>query len=261
ALLAPYPPSYSGSEEMQPLNSAIGLGLDGGIRSVSQAAATVYDEPRVAKAPRSVTVGQGGGIPHVAISVGQPPDGASLLRSTGRDVQLRAGTQLVLIPNVSSERTVASDEKSASPIPATANTAISDPFPAITEPPPLSIAEERELCEPPDCSIALQTGQSDQESHRVQITMSLKGLGYSPAPADQEMFGFDYDARIAYLGPRQFLFTFNPHTLVQRSASEAVSSRRLRVIRGVLIDLEKKKVVRTVDWRVPDSGRYLWPIR
>jgi len=260
ALFAPYPPSYSGSEEMQPLNSAIGLALNGEIRSVSQAAATVYVEPRVAKGPRSVTVGQVVGIPHVAISVGQPPDGASFLRSTGRDVQLSAGTQLVLVPNVSSERTVAAEEKCASPIAATANTAVSDPIPANTEPPPLSIAEDIELCEAPDCSIALQAGQSDQGSHRAQITMSLKGLGYIPAPADQEMGGFDYDASIAYLGPHQFLFTFNPHILVQRSASEAISSRRLRVIRGVLIDLEEKKVVRTVHWRVPDAGRYLWPI-
>lgn len=28
----------------------------------------------------------------------------------------------------------------------------------------------------------------------------------------------------------------------------------------MLIDLETKGIVKTVDWRVPDSGRYLWPI-
>jgi hypothetical protein len=260
AVLGPYPPSYSDSEEMQPLNSATGLGLNGGMRSLSQAAATINVEPRRAKAPRSVTAGQVVGIPHVAISVGQPPDWASVLRSTGRDVQLSGGTQLVLVPNVSSERTVGAEAKSANPIGAIPNTAASDPIPAITEPPPLSIADEKELCEAPDCSIAVAADQSDQGNHGAQITLSLKGLGYLPAPADQEMFSFDYDASIAYLGPHQFLFSFNPHTLVQRSAVEAVSSRRLRVIRGVLIDLEKKKVARTVDWRVPDIGRYLWPI-
>jgi len=119
ALLAPYPPSYPGSEETPPLNSAIGLALNGGIRSVSQAAATVYVVPRVAKAPRSVAVGQVVGIPHVAISVGQPPDGASFLRSTGRDVQLSAGTQLVLVLKVSSKRSVTAEDKSANPIAAT----------------------------------------------------------------------------------------------------------------------------------------------
>jgi hypothetical protein len=74
------------------------------------------------------------------------------------------------------------------------------------------------------------------------------------------MASFDYDASIAYLGPNQFLFTFNPHTLVPRSGTEANSFRKLRLVRGVLVDLKKSEVVKTVDWRVPDSGRYLWAI-
>ena len=74
------------------------------------------------------------------------------------------------------------------------------------------------------------------------------------------MSSFDYDASIAYLGPDQFYSPLTVHTLVHRSAADAISSRRLRIVRGVLIDLLEKKVVRTVDWRVPDSGRYLWPI-
>jgi hypothetical protein len=56
-------PSYSDPEEMQPLNSAIGLGLNGGMRSLNQAAATVYVEPR---RPRSVRAGQVVGIPTTA---------------------------------------------------------------------------------------------------------------------------------------------------------------------------------------------------
>jgi hypothetical protein len=155
---------------------------------------------------------------------------------------------------------VAAEAESANPIAAIPSATASGGNPAIAEPPPLSIADERELCEAPDCSIAIAAGQSDQGSGGARITLSLQGLGYLPAPGDQEMFSLDYDASITYLGPHQLLFAFNPHTLVQRSATEAISSRRLRIIRGVLIDLEKKKVVRTVDWRVPDSRRYLWPI-
>ena len=49
-------------------------------------------------------------------------------------------------------------------------------------------------------------------------------------------------------------------SLVPRSGAEANFSRKLRIVRAVLIDLEKKEIVKTVDWRVPDSGRYLWPI-
>jgi hypothetical protein len=117
-----------------------------------------------------------------------------------------------------------------------------------------------ELCVAPDCTLALADGQLDQWMHGAQITLPLKGLGYLPPPAGREMSGFDYDASIAYLGPNQFLFTFNPHTLVPRSGAEAISFRKLRIIRGVLIDLQKKEIVKTVDWRVPDSRRYLWPI-
>ena len=258
AVLAPYPSSYSDfsdSEELQPLSSAIGLGLNGSLRSLSQASATVYIEPRLAKAPHAVMPGQVVGIPHLAISVGQGPDGTSILRSTGRNVQLSPGTQFVLVPNLRSGPNVTADAKSANPSTATRNS-----VPAITDLPPSSIADERELCVAPDCTIALAAGQFDQGTQGAQITLPLKELGYLPAPADQEMSSFDYDASIAYLGPNQFLFTFNPHTLVHRSAADAISSRRLRIVRGVLIDLQKKEVVRTVDWRVPDSGRYLWPI-
>jgi len=257
AVLAPYPSSHSDSfdsEELQPLSSAIGLGLNGTLRSLSQASATVYVEPRITKAPHSVMPGQVVGIPHLAISVGQGPDGASILRSTGRNVQLSPGTQFVLVPDLRSAPDIVADAKSANP-----STATSSSVQTITEP-PLTIADESELCVAPDCTIALAAGQLDQGTQGAQITVPLKGIGYLPGPVDQEMSSFDYDASIAYLGPNQLLFTFNRHTLVQRSAAEAISSPRLRIVRGVLIDLQEKKVARTIDWRVPDSGRYLWPI-
>jgi hypothetical protein len=257
AVLAPYPSSPSDSfdsEELQQLSSAIGLGLNGTLRSVSQASAIVDVEPRLTKAPHAVMTGQVVGIPHLAISVGQGPDGASILRSTGRNVQLSPGTQFVLVPNLRSAPDIAADAKSANP-----STATRSSVPTITEP-PLTIADESELCVAPDCTIALAAGQLDEGTQGAQITLPLKGIGYLPALGDQEMSSFDYDASIAYLGPNQLLFTFNRHTLVHRSAADAISSPRLRIVRGVLIDLQEKKVVRTVDWRVPDSGRYLWPI-
>src|SRR5262249_50269823 len=57
AVVAPYLSGFSDvsdSEELQPLNSAIGLNLNGTMRSLSQASATVRAEPRRAKAPSSV---------------------------------------------------------------------------------------------------------------------------------------------------------------------------------------------------------------
>ena len=258
AVAAPYLSSYSdfsGSEELQPLSSAIGLNLNGGLRSLSQASATVYVEPRRAKAPRTVMPGQVLGIPHLAISVGQGVDGASIFRSTGRNVQLSPGTQFVLVPSPNAGTNISADTKSADP-----GTSTRNPVPSSTELPPPSIADEKELCVAPDCTVAFADSQLNQGNQGAQITVPLKGLGYLPPSANREMSGFDYDASIAYLGPNQLLFTFDPRTLVSRSAAEAISFRKLRIIRGVLIDLEKKEIVKTIDWRVLDSGRFLWPI-
>jgi len=256
AVLAPYSSSYSdalNSEAPQPLSSAIGLGLNGSLRSVREAAAIVNVEPGLARAPHAVMSGQVLGIPHLAISVGQGPDGASILRSTGRNVQLSSGTQFVLVPNLRTGSNISADAKSANPSAATGSS-----VPTISGLAPSTIVDESELCVAPDCT-ALSAGQFDQGTQAAQITLPLNALGYLPARADHEMSGFDYDASIAYLGPDQFLFTFNLHTLVHRSAADT-SSRGLRIVRGVLIDLQEKKVARTVDWRVPDAGRYLWPI-
>jgi hypothetical protein len=241
------------AETLQPLSTAVGLNLNSNVRSVSQASATVYFEPRPAKASIPMTPGQVIGIPHLAISVGKGVDGASIFSSTGHNVQLSPGTQFALVPNLKASGIAGA--KSADP-----ETFHRNPVPAETEPPPPNLADEKEVCVAPDCTVALTDGRLDQGIQGAEITVPLKGLGYLPPSANREMSSFDYDASIAYLGPKQFLFTFNPHILVPRSGSEADSSRKLRTVRAVLIDLEKKEIVKTVDWRIPDSGRYLWPI-
>jgi hypothetical protein len=252
--LSGYPDSHL-SEDEQPLSSAIGLLANGSVRSVSQAAATVHAEPRVVQAPHSVTTGQVLGIPHLAISVGQGPDGASILRSTGRNVQLSPGTELVLVPNPKSDGDPSADAKNTTPA-----TAPNGSVPAVLDLPTSTLADETEPCVAPDCTIALPAGQFDSETHGAQTTLPLKNFGYLPAPLEKEMSSLDYDAGIAYLGPDQLLVTFNLHTLVHRSAADALSSRGLRIVRAVLIDLQTKKVMKTLDWRVPDSGRYFWPV-
>jgi len=255
AVLAPLPSSYTDSDELQPLNSAIGLGLNGTLRSVAQASAIVNVEPRHSKAPHAVMPGQVIGIPHLAISVGQGPRGASILRSTGRDVQLSPGTQFVLVPNSKSEPDVPAVAKSVD-----SSTATGKNVPPAADLLVSTVDDESELCAAPDCTIVLPPGRFEPGIQKAQITLPLKELGYLPTPPDHEMPAFDYDAGIAYLGPSQFLFTFNPHRLIHRSASDVISSHGLRIVRGVLFDLQKKEVLRTIDWRVPDSGRYLWTI-
>jgi len=255
AVLAPLPSSYNDSDELQPLSSAIGLGLNGTLRSVAQASAIVNVEPRRVKAPHAVIPGQVVGIPHLAISVGQGPRGSSILRSMGRDVQLSPGTQFVLVPNSKSEPDVMADAKSVDSRTATGKNVTPAGDLLIS-----TVDDESELCAAPNCTIVLPPGRFERGIEKAQIALPLKELGYLPTPPDHEMPAFDYDAGITYLGPSQFLFTFNPHRLIHRTASDVISSQGLRIIRGVLFDLEQKEVLRTVDWRVPDSGRYLWTI-
>jgi hypothetical protein len=259
------PAGYSedpGTEEMQPLSSAVGLTLNGNpgrlgntMRSISQASDTVYYEPRPGKTPKTVMPGQVIGIPHLAISVGQATGGASILSSAGRNVQLSFRTQFLLVPNIRAEVSSPADAASSNADPAAGKSA-----PEFAEAATPSIANETEVCIAPDCNVASSSNRSDHETHGAQLTLPLKALGYLPRTSDREMASFDYETSIAYLGPHQFLFTYNPHTLVPRSGTEASSFRKLRLVRGVLIDLEKNEIVKTVDWRVPDAGRYLWPI-
>jgi hypothetical protein len=259
------PAGYSedpGTEELQPLSSAVGVTLNGNpgrlgnsMRSISQASDTVYYEPRPAKTQRKVMPGQVIGIPHLAIAVGQATGGASVLSSTGRNVQLSVRTQFLLVPNIRAEVTTPADAKTGY-----ADTSVGSPIPERAEAPPPGIANETEVCAAPDCNLASADSRSDDETHGAQRTLPLKDLGYLPRTSDREMASFDYETSIAYLGANQLLFTYNPHTLVPRSGIEASSFRKLRLVRGVLIDLEKNEILKTVEWRVPDSGRYLWPV-
>jgi hypothetical protein len=255
AVMAPYPSSNLPTEELQPLGSAVGVTLNGNTRSISQASDTVFFEPRRAKAFSALVPGQVVGIPHLTLAAGQGVNGASVLSATGQNVQLSPGTEFVLVPNLKAGTNATVEAEGAIPDAITEN-----PVAQVTEPSPPDIADEREVCVAPDCTVALADSQLDQGIQGAQISFPLKGLGYVPPSADREMSGFDYDASIAYLGPNQFLFTFNPHTLVPRSSVEADSPGKLRIVRGMVIDLKTKQIVKTVDWRVPDSRRYLWPI-
>jgi hypothetical protein len=86
AVLGPLPSSDFAfdSEEVQPLTSAMGLDLNATLTSVKQASETSNVDSRRVRAPLSVMPGQVVGIPHLEISVGQGPDGASICSNDHR---------------------------------------------------------------------------------------------------------------------------------------------------------------------------------
>jgi hypothetical protein len=251
AVLAPDPVSGSslfGDRENQPLNEAIGLSLNGGMRSMQGAAETAILEPPRAKPPQTVMPGQVIGIGDLKIAVGRGPEGSSVLTAEKHNLRLESGSRLVLVPDVETTATA--------PTPAESATGAATPSPN-----PLSDTEsfdESEVCVPPACSLALGASQAEISLKTADFTMPLKQLGFA-ASADQAMYNLDHADTISYVGSNRLLFTFNPHLLVPRTAAD-FPLPKLHIVRAALIELPTLKILRTVDWRIQDAHQYLWPI-
>jgi hypothetical protein len=251
AVLAPDPISGSslfGDRENQPLNEAVGLSLDGGMRSMLAAAQTVILEPPRTKPPQVVMPGQVIGLGDVKLAVGSGPDGSSVLTSEKHNLRLESGSRLVLVPSLTATVTESSPAEAAPGVVSTSSNPSSD----------AEAIDEAEVCVPPACSLALSAGQPETSSKTADFTMPVKQLGFV-ASADQAMYDLDYSVTLSYLGSNQLLFTFNPHVLVARATAD-ITLPKLHVVRADLIDLSTMKVLRTVDWRVHDTRQYLWPI-
>lgn len=259
ALLAP-DPTQAGNYEYQALSSAVGVGIGGGgggnLRSVSQAGLTVqFEPPRHKKQQDAVMPGQVIGIADVKLSVGSGPEGSTIFTAARHNMRLEQDSQLVLVPRAKTEvvAEVTPSAFSSGPGGATTN-AITETKTVVFNPVP----DETDVCAPPQCSVALAPAEETPGTTQASATVSIKDLGYE-ARVGRELYGFDYDAALAYLGPKQLLFTFNPHQLVTRSSADDARGA-LRTVRGVVINLESMKVQQTVDWRVLSTGQYLWPV-
>jgi hypothetical protein len=265
AVLAGDPARDKGMYENQPLSEAVGLGLGSGgggpngtgggatgKRSVMQAAATVYVSPPRYKGPTTVLPGQVIGIRGMTLNVGGGPEGSSILSTSGHNARLEAGAQFLLSPNLN---VVSSG--TATVTPSVAVPSVSTNTGKATE--EVVPSDETEICSPPQCSVALSSSQTEATLASASSTFSLTPLGYTAVRSDHAMYSFDYGSAISYLGPKELLFTFNPHILVPRTGAET-GFAKLRIVRAVLIDIEDRKVVKTVDWKVSDASQYLWPI-
>ena len=207
-----------------------------------QIKANRISQPQRRNLPQAVKPGDVVGIGGIKLAVATGPEGSSVITSSRHNVSLDAATQIVLVANLE-------------PVAKVVNASVSVPPAKPPEPEPT--VEESEICAPPTCNIAIASEQKESAS-RAALTIPIKSFGY-PAPPTLEMIRFDREAAIAYLGPRQLLFTFNPHTLVARPGLEP-AARTMRIVRGVLFDLATMKAKKVTEWRVPDSDQYLWPI-
>src|SRR5262249_38217915 len=248
AVMAKNPHLDPAMYQSAPLTDAIGLSLNGNTRSLSTAAATVFHQADVYRGPSSVRPGEVSGIKGVQLKVGGGPEGSSILSTSGHNLRLEMGSELVLVPNVSAGKTDSTTDA--------VGTGPSPTIPATPSPNDTAeTADETDTCLPPQCSLALTTGEA--ENTAASATLAIKDLGYSLV--DRERLGFDYDSAVAFLGEKNLLFTFNPHVLIPRSPSESRFAK-LRVIRAVLIDIATRKILKSLDWKVPDDAQYLWSI-
>jgi len=280
AVLAADPTRDQGMHENQPLSEAVALsmggsgggsaGVGGGssgggnVRSVTVAAARVYESSSRHKEPTAVMLGQVVGIRGVKLNVGSGPEGSSVLSTLGHNLRLESGSQFILVPNLNAGTVANANPPSAPDAPLSTKTTET----IATNVPPntatniasnIPLGDETEVCLPPQCSIALATNDTGANAAAADATLSVTALGYAPVRADHEMYRFDYGSAISYLGSKELLFAFNPHRLVPRVGLESQFAK-LRIIRAVLIDVQTKKVEKTVEWKVPDAQQYLWPI-
>ncbi len=219
--------------------------------TLNTASPEIYLEPLI---PRM----EMGDVYHVRglkLSVGTGPENSSILTSKDHDVSLEKHSLLLLVParwtisQPSGETGTAQPESSepAARIPAVARAAAPPP------PPPVN---DIDLCVPPQCNVALPSGNANDAGHAA-ASISIRELGYSPRP-QRDAFNFVHDEVLAYLGPRELLVAFNPHELVSRDAQRPGST--VRIIRAAVVDTETHRVTHTIDWEMFDRRQYLWPL-
>ncbi len=199
--------------------------------------------------PRPVMV-KNGEVWHLAgisLTVGDGPDASSTLSIKKKSLHLTGGSVLVLRPLAASAAILPGAPEPSSPATPTVSQRRANVLPA-----------EITACEAPVCSVVREPASSTPHEPSPRLTLPVQGLGYSGL-STAELSSLQYRTALAFLGPDQLLFTFDPHTLVSRRSTDR-SEDRPHIIRAVLFNLSTGKVIRTENWRVADDRQYLWPL-
>ena len=199
-------------------------------------------------------MGDVSGIRGLKLSVGSGPSNSSLLTAHGHDVLLEKHTMLLLVPAQGAFPHPASGSGPA------AQTGAAGPDGSPESNPPAATApasEDIDLCVPSQCADASSSGAEPDEA-RAAASFSIRELGYAERP-QRVLDRFENDEALAYLGPRELLVAFNPHILAPRHRLGR-AGMTVRVIRAALVDTETRRVTRTVDWELPDTREFLWPL-
>ena len=190
------------------------------------------------------------GIRGVKLDVGAGPNRSSAFSSARGDLSLKAFTQILLTPpSVAFVPAIA-------PLPNSVTGAVELTRPKRPVPPAWGVAANTlEVCKPPACVVDRPVTEVDLNSQTLG-SIALKPLGYKRR-SRRLLAEFDRDTALAWLGADEVLFAFNSHPLIRRGTD---SPETARVVRAVLLSVSTHAVLASTDWKIHDSGRFLWQL-
>ncbi len=201
-------------------------------------------------------MGEVSGIRGLKMRVGSGPENSTVLSSKDHNVTLDRSSLLLLVPAKEAFVSVPGDAEAAPAAPGDAAGAVRATDTRLDEVVPAR-PPDVDICAPPQCSQELPTGDPG-ELGNMAASISIGQFGYAPRP-QRVLNNFDHDEGLAYLGPRELLVAFNPHALLERH-NLGPAGWTERVIRAVLVDTDTRLATHAVEWEIPDSGQYLWPL-
>lgn len=267
AIAAPQNDDYGIMSDSLPVlaGGSSGFGAIMAMKQSQMGAMAMQDDTGINSVPTvpRMKMGEVSGIHGLTLAVGSGPVSSSLLTAKNHDVSLEKHTMLLLVPAKGTFPLAAARAAASPGVPGRPSTnsasggAGASGSGETASAPPEPTAEDIDVCAPPECNVALPSS-SATDLGRTTGTLSIHELGYAPRP-QRTLDSFDNDDELAWLSARQLLVAFNPHLLVVRHRL-GPAGWTVRVIRAALVDTETHHVIRSVDWELPDLGRYMWPL-
>lgn len=211
------------------------------------------------KVPTTFAAGQVVGLSKIMLSVGTGTGGASVLSSAKGNVRLDPATRLILIYHPAAKPALdvsATPPHAAAAAPALAR---SSPADSINHPVPTAPVEAAEVDETEICTASCTVLAAAEPSLEAKASLSLPLAGLGSIPHNHGSYGaFDFESTLTYLDSQNLLFTYDPHSLRQRTPN-GIHGESMRTIRAVLLDPDTLAVKRVLDWLVQGESQYLWP--
>ncbi|HWG21810.1 MAG TPA: hypothetical protein VG225_14860 [Terracidiphilus sp.] len=187
------------------------------------------------------------GIKGVKLEIGTGPDRSSVLSAKDRDVTLGAFTQMLLVPASVAFQPTKVNLAPKRPAP------VADPGARPSS--PAAPVNTLEVCAPPGCAVDLPVTANELQGHN-SASIAIGPLGYARR-SRRILQTLNDEEALAWLGPDQLLFAFNPHPLIHRAGVRAGTAR---IVRAVLLDARTRAMVRAVDWEIANDHRFLWQL-